>query len=122
MVSVLNYLFYCFYCLTSVKNFDRVGAARAGLLLLGTFLFMDVYSFYVAMTGSQASFFAVLIVAGFAVRRLLGYYYFLPQYYASLVTAYQAEGEPARVRYALTGLGLLLGSLFLPFWLLREGG
>lgn len=98
-----------------------MGAARAGLMLFIVFVLMDLYTLFIVTIGSKSHFIGVLICIGFFVRIALVRYYFRPQLYTDLVTHYEQEGEPHRVQYALTGLCVLLVSMFLPFLILKVG-
>ena len=121
MSALLDYIFYCFFCLTSAKNADRVGAARAGLFLFVVFIFMDLYTLLAVATDSKPHFLGALLCMGFLLRLALVRYYFPHRFYTEQVAHYEQAGEPRRVQYALTGLCLLLTSLFLPFLILKVG-
>jgi len=78
MLTPVNYIFYCFFCLVSAKNFDRAGAARAGLLLFFVFAVMDVYTLFIGVLGIKSHFTGVVICAGFFARLALTRCYFRP--------------------------------------------
>jgi hypothetical protein len=117
MVSLFDYLGYCFYQLASVKQPDRVGTSRLLLSLFGLFAFMNIYLVCSLLLGIRPSFFAAgigcFILAELAVRA----YARRPDYQERLAS--YAEPEPDRLRLALAGVGALLLVFFLPFLWLR---
>jgi hypothetical protein len=118
MRAVFNYLFYCFYCLTSAQNSDRAGASRSALFLFVFFALLDAYTLLVTLWGRNAHFFATGAGSAVSTQALLYFTYYRSKAYAPLVTRY-AQGEPKRLRLALTGAVLLLSVMFLPFLLLK---
>jgi hypothetical protein len=118
MRTVFDYLFYCFYCLTSERKFDRAGAGRSLLSLFSVFALLDGYTLLSSLANSEFHFFAAAIVSTILTQALLSHTYFHQQAYTPLIIRY-AQGEPERLRFALTGCAALLGVLFLPFLFIK---
>lgn len=119
MLALTNYLFYCFYCGISAKKSDRAEAAEALLTLWLFFTVMDFYTLLIGILGVKSHFFVAGGGAGILAHLVLSRYYFRPRPYSDLLTSYAQNGEPHRVRYALTGVGILLTSIFLPFLIMK---
>ncbi|WP_140469642.1 hypothetical protein [Hymenobacter nivis] len=115
---MLNYFFYCFYCLASAKRFDRAEAAVTVLAFLLGSLLIDIYTIIAATFVSKVQFKPVLIILVLAMEWWIHRIYFRPKLYEKMVARY-AQGEPHRLRYALAGVVLLLVIIFLPFLVLK---
>jgi hypothetical protein len=118
MRAVLNYLFYCFYCLTLKKRTDRAEASLSLLAFFIAFATVDIYTLCIGLFHTKSHFSIAGITSIILAQVLLHFTYSRPRVYAPLVIRYE-QGEPNRLRFALVGVGLLLTVIFLPFPLIK---
>jgi hypothetical protein len=114
MFRLLDYLFYCFYCLAPANGLARPGKATTFLSLLVAFFLLDIYFLTLAVFNSKSlskllSYFLIIIPF-----LLLHWRYYQPQSYEHLVTQYQIKSA-YRARYAFVGIIALLATIVFAF-------
>lgn len=114
MFRLIDYLFYCFYCLAPANGLARPGKATNFLSLLVAFFLLDLYSLTLVITNSKSLSKPVgyfLIIIPFL---LLHWRYYQPQSYKHLIAQYQ-EKSAYRARYAFVGIVALLATIAFMF-------
>jgi hypothetical protein len=106
MIACFDFLFYCFYCLSSRQRPDRVEGAKFILFVCLTLLPLGYYLVLSLMAGGLLFSIRTALCAELLLLAGLWWGYFRPQHYLQRLGRAPSP-EPHRVRYALLGVGVI---------------
>ncbi len=114
MFRLLDYFFYCFYCVAPVNGLARSSKATTFLSLLVSFLLIDLYVLVLLISGSKIFFKSICYLLLIVPLLLLHWRYYKLQSYEHILAHYQINNL-YRARYAVIGIATLLISIVFPF-------